>query len=391
MAQSNDQVFNLSLTEIAFMIAFILLLLLGYLVYREQTAKMVAQAALAKVISTERAIQALQVAKKELVSVLQSSGVTKPDEVISRLVAAEDARAERDQLKQKVQDLDAKLTALTELRENLEKAAKTNQPDITKQEVDSALALQDQVRKSFDQESVASQVQANTKTASKAVSSAKPIGTTSGTAVDPIRVKAQPPMDTLTRVKQAITTTSELKKQLKKQLDKELTPGQEARTVEDVVTAAKGFSDLVGTNSSPDIVKKENSDLRGQVAFLKNKLDARGGRDYPPCWADQTGRVEFLFSIETKPNQIFVKPSTWSAARTVDARALPGIAEVLSGSPHSNDEFVKRIQEIFEWSKKQNPECRHYVQLKSSIADAVQSDRVRLLIENYFYKLELRR
>lgn len=375
MAQRNDQVFQLSLTEIAFTISFVLLLLLGYLVFREQTAKIAAQSALAKVINTQQATQAMEVAKKELSAVLLGSGSVKPDEIITRLVAAEDVRVERDQLRQKVQDLDAKLTALTELRNKLTEIAKTNQPDITKQELDTALALQDQVRKAFDQESKSSQ--------------ATP-GTEGITSEVPQNV-AQTPMDAMSRVRQAITTTGELKRQLKKQLDKDIPLGKEAQTVKDVVSAAKGFSELAGKNFNPDIIKKENSDLRGQLAFLKNKLDARGGRDYPPCWADQSGKAEFLFSIETKPNQIHVAPSTWSPARTLDARELPGISEVLSGNPHTNDEFVKRVQEIFNWSKKQNPECRHYVQLKSSISDAVQSDRVRLLIENYFYKLELRR
>jgi hypothetical protein len=66
------------------------------------------------------------------------------------------------------------------------------------------------------------------------------------------------------------------------------------------------------------------------------------------------------------------------------------MVDVLAG-PHSNLTFVSLIQGIFNWSKSQDPECRHYVQLKSSISDAVQSDRARLMVENYFYKTEVRR
>lgn len=80
----------------------------------------------------------------------------------------------------------------------------------------------------------------------------------------------------------------------------------------------------------------------------------------------------------------------WPPGREAAARALPGIADVLAG-PHSNQTFISRIQGIFNWSKSQDPECRHYVQLKSSISDAVQSDRARLMVENYFYKAEVRR
>ena len=49
MAQQNDQVFQLSLTEIAFTITFLLLLLLGYLVFKEQTERLAAEAKLEKV------------------------------------------------------------------------------------------------------------------------------------------------------------------------------------------------------------------------------------------------------------------------------------------------------------------------------------------------------
>ncbi len=40
-------------------------------------------------------------------------------------------------------------------------------------------------------------------------------------------------------------------------------------------------------------------------------------------------------------------------------------------------------------SRTQN--CRHCVRQKNAIADAVTSDRRRLTIEDYFYKVEIRR
>lgn len=55
VSKRSDQVFQLSLTEIAFTIAFILLLLLGYLVMRESAAKRAAEEALAKVQELEAA------------------------------------------------------------------------------------------------------------------------------------------------------------------------------------------------------------------------------------------------------------------------------------------------------------------------------------------------
>lgn len=324
MEKQNDQIFQLSLTEIAFTIAFILLLMLGYLVFKEETGRLAAEAALTKVQTVEQAIVALNTAKSALAVVLKDAGTQNPDAVISKLIAEGGVRAERDRLRQQVVDLDAKLTSLNEIQSQIEEVAKSNRPDITKEAIESALALQ-----------------------------------------------------------------SEWKKQFNKRLDKDIKPGQEVQAVQEVLSAAKSFNDLVKAGSSPDAIMRENSDLRGQVAFMKNRLDARGGRDFPPCWADEGGKIEFLFSIEMKPDSVLVTPA-WPAKREAAAHGLPGIAEVLAG-PYSNQSFISNIQGVFNWSKNQNPECRHYIQLKSAISDAVQSDRARLMVENYFYKVEVRR
>jgi len=362
VAQRNDQVFQLSLTEIAFTISFILLLLLGYLVVKEQTARMAAETALKLVQTAEGAAATLDAAKRELTAALNGAGVAKPDEVITKLIAVEDVRAQRDQLKKQVEDLDAKLTALTELQKKLEKAAQSARPEIIQKEVEAALALQENVRKFLENDETPTQP----------------------TVPQPAAKK-----DTLERVKQAIAAIGELRKQLKTQLNIDLTPGKETGTIRDVVTAAKSYGELAKSGANPNQIKKENSDLRGQVAFLKNRLDARGGRDFPPCWADETGKVEFLFTVELKTDSVVVAPAR-PQRREATARELPGIDAVLA-SPLTNQNFISSIQGIFNWSKRQNPECRHYVQLKSSIPDAVQSDRARLMVENYFYKTEARR
>lgn len=99
--------------------------------------------------------------------------------------------------------------------------------------------------------------------------------------------------------------------------------------------------------------------------------------------------MEFLYAIELRSDSVVVTPA-WPAKRDADAKALPGLTTTLA-APHPYSNFVSAIQGVFNWSKAQDPECRHYVQLKSSIPDAVQSDRARLMVENYFYKVEARR
>ena len=323
MTKGNDQVFQLSLTEIAFTIAFLLLLLLGYLVFKEQMERHSVEDKLAKVQTAASATAMLNQVKSQISAQLQQAGTTNPNEIISKLVASEMVRTERDQLRRQVDNLDAKLTALTELKKQLEETAASRRPEVTQEKILSALTLQHQWRQ---------------------------IMPTHG---------------------------------------KEITSGEESQIIKNVVAAAKSCEDLSKAGQNPESIKKENSDLRGQVAFLKNRLDARGGRDYPPCWADETGQVEYLFSVEVRPDFVAVSPA-WPGRREAAAKELPGIDAILA-EPHSNQAFVNKIQAIFNWSKNQNPECRHYVKLKSSISDAVQSDRARLMVENFFYKMEARR
>lgn len=364
MAQRNDQVFQLSLTEIAFTISFILLILLGSLVFQEQRARKEAEFNLAQAGQLDRLTESFNGAKAALSASLSGAGVDNPDEVISRLVVAEDARAERDRLKTVVEDLDAQLTALTEVKALIEKAGEDAGENVVKEAVVAALAQQRQVSKLLDEAS----------------------------SHDAVLREGQPTereKNDLARLGEALRTADELKRQLKAELGRELVPGQEGQTVREVVKAARSYGDLTKSGTNPLAIGKENSDLRGQVAFLKNRLDARGGRDYPPCWADESGKVEFLFAIELHSDSIAVLPA-WPARRQADAQLLPGITEILAG-PLTHPTFAERMRGILDWSKRQDPQCRHYVQLKSAIPDAVRSDRARLMVENHFYKVEARR
>lgn len=362
----NDQVFQLSLTEIAFTLVFILLLLLGYVVVREQTARQAAEVALAEARQLASTTQSLERARIELEEALTSAGASpaKLDETISRLSEAQQLKAEKQQLYAQIQDLDAKLTAMTELKSALESAARKE--DALEQEVLSALALQSEVRSAV----MDAQNSADNQTTEKQHGEAN--------RNEMLRV-----------VREALATTSLLRDKLKDQLGTTLPPGQEAQVIDALVASARLQREAVKSAPSIDAARKENADLRGQVAFYKRRLEARGGRDYPPCWATESGSPEFLFSVELTPSGVITSPS-WPARREADARALPGLDAALQ-SPQTLESFVRSVQGIFNASKTADPQCRHYVLLRSSIAEAVASDRARLTVENYFYKSEARR
>lgn len=314
----DDPVFQLSLTELAFSIAFLLLLLLGLRIAQAQAERDSALRTLAHSDEARAAAADLEHARGELERTLREAGATDPDALLSKLVASEDARAERDRLRRRVADLDARLSALQAL---LARDARL------KPALGGVEALAD------------SQPVAGAGTGGAGSMPGFASGDGGGHA------------------------------------------GRDA--------ASRAIA-------SREDAEREVDNLRGQVAYLSHRLAAtgptssgHGGRDYPPCWADADGRIEMLFAIELRPGAIVVTPA-WPAGRDREARALPGV-EALLRQPLSAEEFAQRAQPLAAWSHERTPECRHYVQLRSAIADAVQSDRARLLVERYFYKVEVPR
>jgi predicted Rdx family selenoprotein len=414
----SDQIFQLSLTEIAFTLIFILLLLLGYRLITAQKERERAEQALAQVQGAEQAKKALEGAQQALQATLGIVGAPNASEVITRLVDNSKIESERDELRQRVQDLDAQIVALTELKRLVDSVVPEKRDETLKDEVVTALTLQQEVRQMLQLQPPPRETSTDLpKSDKKPTTSAneqppsEPAGKDEAatpkyqkepdkgqTAGKSDRAKGQ---DTASsrpdskhnvdkqlsaeevrqRARQAIEFAEAMRRELQRALGKDIAPGQEAETVRRL-TETSGMT-------KTDLLAKENSDLRGQVMFLRKRLEARGGRDYPPCWADESGKVEFLASIELRPDAIVVMPA-WNARRAADAKALPGLQELLDG-PHTLSGFQGRVMGVFDWSRKQDPQCRHYVQLKSNITDAVQSDRARLIVENYFYKVELRR
>lgn len=351
MAKSNDQIFQLSLTEIAFTLVFILLMLLGGMLFSAEKRAAVQQQVLAQVGDLKAQEKRLTEARTALENALSEAPSAKPDEVITALTSQSKLVQERDELKQRIEDLDAQLTALTTIKKAVEDAGK-GKGDVARKEVADALALKAKVEK---------------------------------------QLKAQPEslqQDTEAQVLAGVTLKAQVEQQLQKQMGRLYPQGQEPELAKELVAAAKQSSDLAKVTGSPETLKKDNADLRGQVAFLKARLDARGGRDYPPCWAEeQTGKVEFLFTIEIYPEGLRVHPA-WPAKRKEDASSLPGVEKLTREQTLSLPEFRTLLQGLDQSSKAKN--CRHYVYLKNRVHDLDTFNRYRYGVENFFYKLETR-
>ena len=362
MAKPSDQVFQLSLTEIAFTVVFILMLLLGWMLFKSEDDKKKLETQSADVASS---LIALEEAKGTLSKALSQAGVAKPDEVISELTSKKVLIQERETLKKRIDELDARLTTLTEIEQAIGRASgqgKDKDKDkVIQEQIESALGLQATLQKELD-EWAASTAPKDGQAAKKTA----PRPNVGKEAVSAIKLKAA----------------------LEKELGKALEKGKEAQIAKELADAPQRLQDISKTPGSAESLKKDNADLRGQVAFLKGKLGARGGRDYPPCWAEEkTGKIEYLFTIEIQAGGLRITPS-WPPSREADARALPGLDQLLIPGLHSLPEFNARMQGIDRDSKAKD--CRHYVYLRNRVNQLDVFNLYRYGVENFFYKFELR-
>jgi hypothetical protein len=168
---------------------------------------------------------------------------------------------------------------------------------------------------------------------------------------------------------------------------KPLAAGKEAQAVEGMVRTANTVQGLEGAGKGVEAVLKENSDLRGQMANIRKRFTAVGrGLDHPACWADEAGNIEYLFNVELRQGVTIVSPA-WPERRRQDAEKLPGVSELTAG-PVSAERFRSAARPILDISKRQDPECRHYVIINNTIETRREADQARWMVEGFFYKIE---
>lgn len=362
MADKNDQIFQLSLTEIAFILVFILMFLLGSMVVLEHQKNQRLLEQLDALQEAEQKLEELEKAAQILDEALRGNNINNPEAVIKNLVDSVQTHEEIARLKQQLMDQEAKITALSELQKVIDETGQ-GQGDgaLLQQRIESALILSNKLKEMLqtklestedralleDPESMASLIEQQLADKAEIDESF---------TEDPVLV--------------ALSGDSP-----KQKLDSLI---QEYREIDSL--KKDGFDHLA--------IRRENSDLIGQIQFLKNRLEANGGLDFPPCWADENGRVQFLLTVELHENDLGVSRA-WPDSRAADAQALPNINAVMANTTPDYATFLTAVKPIADLSRTLN--CRHYVRIQNRIADAVISDRRRLSIEDYFYKHEVRR
>lgn len=350
MSAKNDQVFQLSLTEIFIIVCFILLLLMGYQIFKLTHKNQELNEQAATYHNFDEREKAIKAASEQLKSQLTALGVQKPDEIISKLVDASKARDEVNRLKVLLTQYDQELTALATIERALQEAGSKNKGEDAKRLILETMMSFEQLKK---------------------------------LVVDPADEKDAQPTDVIKRIA-ALKAQDEM---LKAALDKDRSPTIEE--LQAVVKNAEAYAQAEKSGANRVELQKANKDLRGQVQFLQNRLNKGRGGDLPPCWVNElTGKPEMFLTVTMSENNLSFEPA-WPQARQEDAMALPGVEALLAFTSRTYESFIQAAKPVSDLGTQK--ECKFYVRLASQIQDAVTSDRRRLMIENLFYKLEVRR
>ena len=336
-ASRSDRIYQLTLTELAFIIIFLILLLTGWTIGQSERDRSDAvkerDRALAKAaeLSENGAIERIRLqeeslrrATEDLKQLLAGQATADPNALVSELVRNAGAEAENRRLRRQVEDLDAQLSALEEVRNVVDDIAAGSNPEQAIREQAGAELL-------------------------SALTFKRGVEAGSGTPI---------------------------------------TRGQEKKQARLYADALQVLQAGGGGGDAAKRLARENRDLRARAAWMRNQLEARGGRDFPPCWAEEaTGKPQYLFTIELREGSLKLSPA-WPPERSADAERIPGVAALINAGSLSIPAFRGRVQALDADSKAKN--CRHYVRLSNRIQNLSTFNRLRYAVEDYFYKFEVR-
>lgn len=128
-----------------------------------------------------------------------------------------------------------------------------------------------------------------------------------------------------------------------------------------------------------ETAESEAAEVLKQLNYMRQRA---AGFGHPPCWIDGEGRPDNLYEIKME-RKTFSIAAKWPTSRKEAAQSE--IFQKAIGQDLTAQQTRERLKPILEWSKKQTPECRHFVVLDDCAPSAGPRNR-RLLIEDYFYK-----
>jgi hypothetical protein len=163
----------------------------------------------------------------------------------------------------------------------------------------------------------------------------------------------------------------------------------------DAAMAAKDVADKIGEGmgiNDPEKLEEKIKELSDQTQKIKDLMGQnrylvqRAGKGFgiQPCWVGN-GRTQNLLDVVLERDGVAVSiPEKLPADRIKQMQQLPGI-DLATRTFIPYRELERSFGPILAWTKKQDPECRHYVSIESNIPETKISTPRRLQITGYFY------
>lgn len=160
---------------------------------------------------------------------------------------------------------------------------------------------------------------------------------------------------------------------------------------------AKGLSPAAAPTQCADALSRESqcgvrlNTLEGRLKNAERQLATPGrGTEKPACWADQTGRPEYIFDIALNSRSLVIRDNALPHRRT--EQALLPVKSIVFDSELTQQDFRAQTRALFGWSEKEG--CRFFVRvfdLTASHEKEAYKRQLRAVGEHFYYYEELTR
>ncbi|MCB1883089.1 MAG: hypothetical protein KDG89_03680 [Geminicoccaceae bacterium] len=135
-----------------------------------------------------------------------------------------------------------------------------------------------------------------------------------------------------------------------------------------------------------EALTRTRNDLASRVERLTAQIEGQGkGVEWPSCWFDGQGRIEYLYDVALQGDGLVVRPTNLPH-RARDRAALPALALAV-GRAESPERFLRATRPLYDWSVEND--CRFFVRVHDGTGPAqkrLYQNRLRT-VEAHFYKL----
>lgn len=132
-------------------------------------------------------------------------------------------------------------------------------------------------------------------------------------------------------------------------------------------------------------IQAQKHELETRIKTLHSRTTG-SGLDHLPCWIDpESGEIEYLYRITILDDRLKIE-AAWPTSRNSSPGKSPAL-RMLANRTVSAREFNRLAGPILAWSRRQKPQCRHFVRIHDhdSTTKSVFKKQLRL-IETFFYK-----